>query len=155
MAMNIPCPLHGETIMATATARTSRVQSVHGKSNMRKHRSGLVTGGKVAVRATSTIKAANCEAAGLEISCAESFSVQEAKEQFETLLHRAQTAPVAVTRRDKPVAIILSPEEYEHFERLENARWEARLEESTKDERIGHEASEALIQEILNAPDED
>ena len=140
--------------MGTATAKSSRARRPGASRHSAKARAAAAT--VLANPRDDSVKSTSGESTALGVSCAESFSVKDAKERFDKLLDMAQEEPVAITKHNRPVAVILSPEEYEHFERLEDAYWEARIEENTNaKDGLGPEESEALIQEILNAPDED
>ena len=91
-----------------------------------------------------------------EIHYFDSFAIGDAKNRFETLLKKAQKNPVAITSRGKPVAVLLCAEEYEHLQRLDDAYWVARAEAAiAENDWMSAEESEALLQEILNEPDED
>jgi prevent-host-death family protein len=50
--------------------------------------------------------------------------IAEAHNQLSALLKRVQTSPITLTRRGKPVGVLLSPEEYERRTSLKpTARW--------------------------------
>ena len=80
------------------------------------------------------------------------ISATNARSGFERLLDAARHEPVTIERNDRPVAALLSVEEYERLEALEDAAWAAR---STAAEDAGNwlgaEDSEKLLSAILNA----
>ena len=63
------------------------------------------------------------------------IAAREAKNRFGQLLDAAQTGPVRVTKKGRPVGIMMSMEQYE---RLRGAAW-ARLTETM--DRLGAEAT--------------
>ncbi len=63
------------------------------------------------------------------------IAAREAKNQFGQLLDAAQTAPVRVTKKGRPVGVVMSMQQYE---RLRGAAW-ARLTETM--DRLGAEAA--------------
>ena len=48
----------------------------------------------------------------------ETLSANEAKTNFGTMLLKAQRTPVQIKRNGKPVAVVISMEDYERFENL-------------------------------------
>ena len=82
------------------------------------------------------------------------FSTADAKNRFDALLKKAQENPVAITKQGKPVAVVVSAQDYEHFQRLDDAYWAARADAAfAKGDWLGFEESEAFTQEMLNAED--
>ena len=53
-------------------------------------------------------------------------AAREAKNEFGRLLDTAQREPVTIERYGRPVAVVLSIEDYERFEALDDAYWAAR-----------------------------
>jgi prevent-host-death family protein len=53
-----------------------------------------------------------------------------AKLNFGQLLDSAQKEPVTITKKDRPVAVIISTEEYRRLEALEDSIWAARAEKA-------------------------
>ncbi len=79
------------------------------------------------------------------------FASKEAKDSFGRLLDTAQREPVTIAKKGRPVAVLLSMEEYERLEAVEDAWWAQRAEEASKTGFIGHAKSEALLRRLLNA----
>ncbi len=82
------------------------------------------------------------------------FAASEAKNEFGRLLDTAQREPVTIEKKGRPVAVLLSLEEYQRLEALDDAWWVARAEEAEKEgDWLGPEESEKLIRELLGAED--
>ena len=95
------------------------------------------------------------EASIQEISFAASVSSRDARNRFGQLLDKARQAPVAITKQNQPVAVILSVQEYENLlQRLDDAYWADRADKAfAQGDWPGVEQSEKFLREILNAPD--
>ena len=74
------------------------------------------------------------------------IAARDAKNHFGHLLDAAQSAPVRVTKKGRPVGVVMSIEQYE---RLRGAAWE-RLAE-TMDQLGGRAAEAGLTEDQLNA----
>lgn len=82
------------------------------------------------------------------------FSASEAKNSFGRLLDTAQREPVTIEKKGRPVAVVMSLEDYERFEALEDAWWVARAEEAEKEgDWLGPEESEKYMRDVLGAKD--
>ena len=81
------------------------------------------------------------------------ISATNARSGFERLLDAARHEPVTIERRNgRPVAVMLSVEEYERLEALEDAAWAARAAAAEDAGNwLGSEDSEKLLNAILNA----
>lgn len=55
---------------------------------------------------------------------------QQAKNQFGELLMKAQREPVEISKHGKRVAVVISPEEYDHYTQLKLQSLKAVLAES-------------------------
>ena len=51
---------------------------------------------------------------------------KDAQNRFGELIDTAQREPVVITRRDRPIAVVISNEQYKRLEALEDALWAAR-----------------------------
>lgn len=79
------------------------------------------------------------------------MSASDAKNNFGELLEVARKTPVRIERNGRPVAVVISAEEFERMEALEDAWWAKQAEEALKEGMNDQEASEKLIAEMLNA----
>ena len=79
------------------------------------------------------------------------FAAREAKNNFGRLLDTARQQPVAIDKQGRPVAVILSNEEYERLEMLEEAFLSLRAQLAKEDGFIGTEESSKLLDDLLNA----
>jgi antitoxin Phd len=71
------------------------------------------------------------------------FSIAEAKNRLPTIVHSVEKGPsVELTRRGKPVAVLLSIQEYELLSRKYTGFWNAVSEFRRKAENEGIEISE-------------
>jgi antitoxin Phd len=78
-----------------------------------------------------------------------SASATEIKKHFGAFLDRSRSEPVAIQRTGRPVAVLLSWEEYERLMALEDAYWgqQAAAEEEGY---VGPEAAMAFIRAKMN-----
>ena len=66
------------------------------------------------------------------------------------VLDRAKTEAISVERYGKPAAVIISPEAYAHFEKLEDAYWAALVEtRRAEGGYLSNEESMAAIKALL------
>jgi len=63
----------------------------------------------------------------------ETLSANDAKTKFGEMLMKVQRAPVQINKNGKPVAVILSMEEYQSSEALKLRYLQFRLAQATKD----------------------
>jgi len=77
------------------------------------------------------------------------YASREAKNHFGSVINHAQREPVTITRQGRPVAIILSPEEYEEATGGIRARL-ARTVEKLRQEAEENGLSDAVLAQILN-----
>jgi len=90
----------------------------------------------------------------MESESMKTFAAKEAKEGFGRLLDTAQREPVTIQKKGRPVAVVLSHEEYERLEALEDAWWAMKAEAAAgKGDWLSPEESEQYMKEILNAAD--
>jgi antitoxin Phd len=81
------------------------------------------------------------------------MSASEAKNNFGELLEFARKNPVKIERNGRPVAVMLSAEEYERMEAMEDAWWAKQAEEASKEGFLGNKESESFLAEMLNVKD--
>ena len=68
------------------------------------------------------------------------------KAHFDEFVDLAREEPIEVRRGSKPVGVFLSPDDYEHFQRLEDAYWAARAQEAeARGEWVGHDEAVRLL----------
>jgi antitoxin Phd len=79
------------------------------------------------------------------------MTARDAKNRFGELLDVAQREAVTIQKRGRPVAVLLSQEQYAHLEAVEDAAWAARADAASRTGFIGPERSQALLQELLDA----
>jgi prevent-host-death family protein len=73
-------------------------------------------------------------------------NASEVKNHFGEYLDLVRDEAVRIQRSGKPAAIMISPEEYEHFQALEDAYWVARALAAEEDgEWIGHEEAIRIL----------
>lgn len=72
-----------------------------------------------------------------------------AKNEFAALIDAARRTPITITRNNRPVAVVLSPEEYAHLEALDDAYWGRRAEKSKKEGSLGARESEKFLKQML------
>lgn len=76
---------------------------------------------------------------------------KEAKDRFGQLLTAAMKGPVVIDKNKKPVAVIMSTEEYERLEKIEEAFLALKAQGALKEGFIGLEESEILLKDLLHA----
>ncbi len=82
----------------------------------------------------------------------ETISTTDARSGFERLLDAARHEPVTIERNGRPVAVLLSVQEYERLEALEDAAWAACAAAAEEAGNwLGAEDSEKVLSAILNA----
>lgn len=82
-----------------------------------------------------------------------SMTAGDAKRSFGVLLDRAQREPVTITKNGREVAVLVSKEDFERLEALEDAYWGRLAEEAEKEGYVGPEEGEKLLSRLLNAKD--
>jgi prevent-host-death family protein len=88
-----------------------------------------------------------------ETTTMKSMTAADAKRGFGALLDAAQREPVTITKNGREVAVLVSREDFERLEALEDAYWGALAEEARKEGSLGVEESERLLRSYLNATD--
>jgi antitoxin Phd len=76
---------------------------------------------------------------------------KEAKNRFGQLLTAAMREPVVIDKNGKPVAIVLSTEEYQRFEHIEDSLLALKAKMALEEGFLGEEKSEELLKDLLNA----
>ncbi len=82
----------------------------------------------------------------------QTISAINARSDFERLLDAARHEPVTIERNGRPVAVLLSVEEYERLGALEDASWAARAAAAEDaGDWLSGEDSEKVLCAILDA----
>lgn len=68
----------------------------------------------------------------------DALSANEAKTQFGDMLLKAQRAPVQINRNGKPVAVVISMDEYESIEALKLRLLQSRAVQAKADIKAGN-----------------
>ena len=79
---------------------------------------------------------------------------KSAQNRFGSMLDAVQKEPVTITRHDRPVAVVLSPERYAELEALEDAVWAIRARMAAQGGFLGAEETREFIERTLNADSE-
>lgn len=81
----------------------------------------------------------------------ESITALEAKNTFGETLRKAQQAPLRITKSGKPVAVIMSIENYEMTEELKMCFLQNKIARAEKDLREGNFVDgETFMQELID-----
>ena len=83
----------------------------------------------------------------------DTMSASDAKNNFGELLEFARKNPVRIERNGRPVAVMVSAEEFERMEAVEDAWWANQADLAMKEGTIGVEESEKKLAQWLNAKD--
>lgn len=75
---------------------------------------------------------------------------KEVKNAFGKYLRASTIEPVTITKNDTPVAVIISIEEYERLNQLEDAYWIAKADAAAKEGFIGTDETQKYIQTRLH-----
>jgi len=78
---------------------------------------------------------------------------KEVKNAFGKYLRASTIEPVTITRNDTPVAVIVSIEEYERLNRVDDSYWIAKAEAAVKEGFIGTEETAKYIKARMKHED--
>lgn len=79
------------------------------------------------------------------------FGAREAKNEFGRLLDTAQREAVMIEKKGRPVAVVLSVDEYKRLEEAEDALWEVLAKASEAEGLISPEESETFLESLRHA----
>jgi prevent-host-death family protein len=79
------------------------------------------------------------------------FGAREAKNEFGRLLDTAQRETVMIEKKGRPVAVIMSLEEYKRLEEAEDALWEVLAKSSEAEGLVSPEESEIFLASLRHA----
>lgn len=68
----------------------------------------------------------------------DSLTANEAKSQFGDMLLKAQRAPVQINKNGKPIAVVMSMDEYEGIEAMKLRLLQARVDKAKADIQAGN-----------------
>jgi antitoxin Phd len=81
------------------------------------------------------------------------FSAKEAKDNFGQLLDTAQKEPVEIQKKGRPVAVVVSLDEFKRLAALEDRWWANEAKKALKEGTLGAKKSEEFLAGLLNAKD--
>lgn len=85
----------------------------------------------------------------------DTLSANEAKTHFGNMLLRAQHTPIQINKNGKPVAVVISTEEYASIEALKLRLLQSRAEQARADIAAGNLVDgEAFFDELQSGPDD-
>jgi prevent-host-death family protein len=83
----------------------------------------------------------------------DTMSASEAKNNFGDLIESARSNPVKIERNGRPVVVVISAEEFDRLEALEDSWWANEAQKAMTEGTIGTEESEKRLAQWLNAKD--
>lgn len=66
------------------------------------------------------------------------------------ILNKVIKEPVTINKHGKPTAVVISYEEYEKFQGLEDLYWTMKSKEAAEEGYLSNNESESIISNILN-----
>ena len=81
------------------------------------------------------------------------FAAKEAKNSFGHMLDSARREPVTIEKNGRPVAVVMSLEDYERLAAIEDAWWAARAKKWASGGFLGPAKSRRLLAKMLDAKD--
>lgn len=81
------------------------------------------------------------------------FAAKEAKNEFGHMLDTARREPVTIEKNGRPVAVVVSLEDYERLSAIEDAWWAEKAKKWTAGGFLGPAKSRKLLAKMLNAKD--
>ena len=81
------------------------------------------------------------------------MSASDAKNRFGDLLEEARKSPVRIERNGRPVAVVVSVEEFERLEAIEDEHWGRQAQAALQEGLLSEEESRRRLAEWLNAKD--
>ena len=82
-----------------------------------------------------------------------SVTARDAKTNFGELLDTAIREPVSITRNGRPVAVVLSRQDFERLAAIEDAWWARRTEAGEAEGLLSPQDSEEFLKTLINARD--
>lgn len=75
----------------------------------------------------------------------------KAKTKFGEMLDFARREPIAIDKRGRMVAVLLSNEEYEKMQEMEDQYWGLKAQIAKKDGMVSEDESNKLLDDLLGA----
>ena len=82
-----------------------------------------------------------------------SVTASDAKNRFAELIDSARSEPVTVTRNNRAVAVLLSPEEFTRLAALEDSYWGKKASAVKKTDFLTPSASKTVLTALLHETD--
>lgn len=79
------------------------------------------------------------------------FGAREAKNEFGRLLDTAQRETVVIEKKGRPVAVLMSVDEFKRLEEAEDALWEVLAKASETEGLVSPEESEKFLESLRHA----
>ncbi|MBM3132800.1 MAG: type II toxin-antitoxin system Phd/YefM family antitoxin [Chloroflexi bacterium] len=80
------------------------------------------------------------------------FASKDAKNKFGEMIDAAQREPVVISKKGRSVAVVISKQEYERLQALEDVLWAKKADEAMKNaEWLGPDESEKFLKGLLSA----
>lgn len=77
------------------------------------------------------------------------INAKEAQNHFGNLMNSAIKEPVIINKYGKPFSVLMSYEEYEHFNKFEDFYWAVKAEKSKNTGFLTKEETEEFLNQIL------
>lgn len=79
------------------------------------------------------------------------MNAKDAQAHFGEIMSTIRKEPVAITRYGKEAAVVISHDEYQKFQNLEELYWFLKAEEAEKEGYLSLEDTESLLNSILKS----
>ena len=76
------------------------------------------------------------------------LSARDAKNRFGQMLDLAQREPVTIEKKGRPVAVVLSLRDYNHYEALEDELWALKAMQAEKEDWLTEEESADFLAKL-------
>lgn len=77
-------------------------------------------------------------------------NAKEAQTRFGEIMVKVNKEPIAISRYGKTAAVVISYEEYQKFQDLEDFYWEIKAKEAEEEGYLSVEESTNILDQILN-----
>ena len=76
---------------------------------------------------------------------------RDAQTNFGMLIDSAQKEPIKITRRNRPIAVVISNEEYDRLQHMEDVLWAEKAAKAMNSGIASDNDVKILFREIMNA----